>query len=117
MIFSKPDWAKVLSLVILASAIQSINNIVNTLMRLQSRSLLYTITNIFKLVAVLGLTLYFILSKKMGLEGIYLAQVIGNGLVVLILLGYTVRNSRVFFESVICQYFGFPAYSNRQVLS
>jgi O-antigen/teichoic acid export membrane protein len=111
MIFSKPDWAKVLSLVILASAIQAINNIVNTLMRLQSRSLLYTITNIFKLISVLGLTLYFILSRKMGLEGIYLAQVIGNGLVVLILLGYTIRNSKVFFEKVIFRsmsVYGFP---------
>jgi O-antigen/teichoic acid export membrane protein len=111
MIFSKPDWAKVISLVILASAIQAINNIVNTLMRLQSRSLLYTITNIFKLISVLGLTLYFILSRKMGLEGIYLAQVIGNSLVVLILLGYTIRNSRVFFESAIFRsmnVYGFP---------
>ena len=111
MIFSKPDWAKVLSLVIVASAIQAINNIVNTLIRLQSRSLLYTITNIFKLISVLGLTLYFILSRKMGLEGIYLAQVIGNGLVVLILLGYTVRNSKVFFEKAIFQsmnVYGFP---------
>jgi O-antigen/teichoic acid export membrane protein len=111
MIFSKPDWSKALSLVILASSIQAINNIVNTLMRLQSRSILYTITNIFKLLAVLGLTLYFILSKKMGLEGIYLAQVIGNSLVVIILLGYTVRNSRVFFESVIFRSmnaYGFP---------
>ena len=78
LIFSKPDWSKVITLVILASGIQSVNNIINTLMRLQSRSLLYTITNLFKLITVLSLTLYFILSKKMGLEGIYLAQVIGN---------------------------------------
>ena len=91
LIFSKPDWSRVFTLVILASGIQSINNIINTLMRLQSKSLLYTITNLFKLTSVLALTLYFILSKKMGLEGIYLAQVIGNALIVLILLGYTIN--------------------------
>ena len=63
---------------ILASAIQSINNVVNTLMRLQSRSILYTITNLFKLISVLAITLYFIVVKKMGIEGYFLAQVIGE---------------------------------------
>ena len=93
MIFSKPDWSLVITYVIIASGIQAINNIVNTLMRLQSRSVLYTVTNIIKLISVLSLTLYFILGRKMGLEGIYLAQVIGNGLVVLILLGYTLSKT------------------------
>jgi len=111
MIFSKTDWAKVITFVILASAIQSVNNVINTLMRLQSKSILYSLTNIFKLISVLSLTLYFILSKKMGLEGIYLAQLIGNGLVVLFLLAYTVRNSRVFFNLTIFKSmgaYGFP---------
>lgn len=111
IIFSKPDWSVVITYIIIASGIQAINNIVNTLMRLQSRSVLYTITNIFKLVSVLTLTLYFILAKRMGLEGIYLAQVIGNGLVVLILLGYTLRNSKVFFDKMVFKAmnaYGFP---------
>jgi O-antigen/teichoic acid export membrane protein len=111
LIFSNTDWSKIITLVILASAIQAINNIVNTLMRLQSRSVLYTLTNLFKLTTVLSLTLYFILSKKMGLEGIYLAQVIGNSLIVLTLIVYTVKNSRVFFDRVIFKSmnaYGFP---------
>ena len=111
MLFSKPDWAKVITYVILASAIQSINNVINTLMRLQSRSVLYSVTNLLKLVSVLSLTLYFILSKRMGLEGIYLAQVIGNGLIVLLLSGYTLKNSRVFFDKIIFKSmnaYGFP---------
>lgn len=111
LLFSKPDWSRVITLVILASGIQAINNIINTLMRLQSKSFLYSITNLFKLISVLSLTLYFILSKKMGLEGIFLAQVIGNALVVLILLGYTIKNSRVFFDKSIFKsmnVYGFP---------
>lgn len=113
MIFSKPDWSGVITLVILASGIQAINNIVNTLMRLQSKSVLYSITNLFKLTTVLSLTLYFIISKKMGLEGIYLAQVIGNGVVVLFLLGYTIKNSKVFFDFGIFRsmnIYGFPLF-------
>ncbi len=111
IIFPKPDWSRVITLVILASGIQAINNIVNTLMRLQSKSLLYSVTNLFKLTSVLALTLYFIISKKMGLEGIYLAQVIGNGMVVLFLLGYTIKNSRVFFDKRVfmsMNAYGFP---------
>jgi O-antigen/teichoic acid export membrane protein len=113
IIFLKPDWSRVITLVILASAIQAINNIVNTLMRLQSKSLLYSVTNLFKLISVLSLTLYFILSKKMGLEGIYFAQVIGNGLVMLFLLTYTIKNSRIFFDNKIFRSmnaYGFPLF-------
>jgi len=111
LIFSEPDWTKVITLVILASSIQAVNNIINALMRLQSKSLLYTITNLFKLALVLSLTLYFILSKKMGLEGIFLAQVIGNSVVVLFLMGYTLRNSRLFFDIKVFKsmnIYGFP---------
>jgi len=111
MIFSKTDWAKVITFVILASAIQSVNNVINTLMRLQSRSVLYSVTNLLKLISVLTLTFYFILSKKMGLDGIYLAQVIGNSFVVLLLLGYTLKNCRVFFDKIIFKSmnaYGFP---------
>ena len=68
MLFSKTDWAKVISLVIIASAIQAVNNVINTLMRLQSRSVLYSFTNLFKLASVLFLSIYFILSKKWGLK-------------------------------------------------
>lgn len=111
LIFSKPDWSKVITLVIIASAIQSVNNLINMLLRLQSKSLLYSITNLIKLISVFSLTIYFIISKKMGLEGIYLAQVIGNSLIVLILSGYTIKNSRWFFDLSILKsmnVYGFP---------
>jgi O-antigen/teichoic acid export membrane protein len=111
MLFSKTDWAKVISLVIIASAIQAVNNVINTLMRLQSRSVLYSFTNLFKLASVLFLSIYFILSKKMGIEGVYLAQVIGNGLTILILAGYIIKNTRVFFDRLIFKSmnaYGFP---------
>jgi O-antigen/teichoic acid export membrane protein len=114
IIFSVTDWSGVITLVVLASGIQAINNLINTLMRLQSKSLLYTITNLLKLATVLLLTLYFILFKKMGIEGIYLAQVIGNVLAVIFLLGYTIKNSKVFFDKNILKsmnIYGFPLFA------
>jgi O-antigen/teichoic acid export membrane protein len=100
-----------MTLLIVSSALQAINNLINTLMRLQSKSVLYSVTNLLKLISVLGLTLFFILSKKMGIEGIYLAQVIGNSLIVLLLVSYTIKNSKVFFDFSILKamnIYGFP---------
>jgi len=111
LLFEKTDWSRVISLVIIASSVQAINNIISTLMRLQSRSGLYTMTNLSKLIIVLGLTLYFVLAKRMGLEGIYLAQVIGNLFYIVALTGYTIKNSRIFFDKDLFKemnLYGFP---------
>ena len=112
LLFSgKTDWTKVIGFLIVSSGLQAINNIVNTLMRLQSRSLLYTITNISKLIIVLSLTIFLIVSKGMGLEGIYLAQVIGNAVFLIILAGYTFRNSIISFDRRVfadMNVYGFP---------
>lgn len=111
LIFSKTDWSEVIVLVIFASATQSVNNVINALMRLQSKSMLYSLTNLLKLATVLALTLHFIVSKGMGLRGIYLAQVIGNLLVLLILFWYAVKNSELYFNfSVLREMnsYGFP---------
>ena len=111
LIFNKPDWSRVIILVILSSGLQSINNIINTLIRLQSRSLLYTIVNFSKLIIVLTITVFLIVSKKMGIEGIYMAQVIGNLLFIIFLLGYTIKNCAVSFDKTIIKsmfIFGIP---------
>jgi O-antigen/teichoic acid export membrane protein len=111
LIFSKPDWSRVINLVILSSGLQAINNVINTLMRLQSKSLLYTIVNFSKLIIVLTLTIFLIVGVKMGVEGIYLAQVIGNLLFIIILLGYTIKNCSFSFDKNIVKsmfVFGIP---------
>ncbi|HLN20675.1 MAG TPA: polysaccharide biosynthesis C-terminal domain-containing protein [Bacteroidales bacterium] len=111
MIFGNADLEKVLVLVILSSAFQAVNNILNTLMRLQSRSVLYSVSNLAKLVLVLVTTLYLIIHEGMGLEGIFLSQVIGNSVIILMLAGYTIKNSKLFFDMRILasmNAYGFP---------
>jgi len=111
LIFSGRELENVIKLVIAASALQSINNIINTLLRLQSRSVLYSSVNLIKLALVLSLTLYFIISRGMGLEGIFLAQVAGNIAYILMLTVYTVKNCRIFFDFTILRSmssYGFP---------
>lgn len=111
MLFGKTDWSRAINLVIISSALQAVNNIINTLIRLQSKSVLFTVVNFLKLGVVLGLTVFMIVGKKMGVEGIYLAQVIGNLLFIVVLLGYTVRNCRVSLNLSLIRTmasFGFP---------
>lgn len=98
LIFKTSDLSQALIYIIISSALQGINNIVNTLLRLQSRSFLFMITNLVKLLIVLLLTIFFIVKLDMGIEGIYLAQVIGNLLIILILMPYIIRNCSIKFD-------------------
>jgi O-antigen/teichoic acid export membrane protein len=111
VILHKPDWSYVLKLLILSSALQSVNNIINTLIRIQSRSVLFSVVNLSKLLVVLFLTIYFIVFRKSGVAGIYLAQVIGNLLFIVILSGYAIRNSKPWFDIQVVRAmgkYGFP---------
>lgn len=111
IIFGTIDWSAAIKLLILSSALQAVNNIINTLMRVQAKSALFTISNNLKLLVVLGLTIYFIIVKKSGVTGIYLAQVIGNLLFIIFLSVYVIKNCHVFFSKYIFRSmsgYGFP---------
>lgn len=111
VIFSSADWTQAIRLLILSSALQAINNLINTLMRLQSRSALFSAVNLMKLLTVLFLTVYFIVYRGMGVSGIYLAQVLGNLLFIIILSGYAIKNSTPFFNLSVFRSmsrYGFP---------
>lgn len=111
LLFNTLDWSKTIKLLILSSALQAVNNLINTLMRLQSRSGMFTITNISKLVVVLLLTIYFIVFRRIGITGIYEAQVIGNLLFIIILSVYAIKNCSLFFNIAVFRSmskYGFP---------
>jgi O-antigen/teichoic acid export membrane protein len=111
VIFSNPDWMRAIKLLILSSALQAINNLINTLMRVQAKSVLFTVVNLIKLLIVLALTIYFIVSRHMGINGIYLAQVIGNLLFIVFLSGYAIKNCMPYFNFSLFRAmskYGFP---------
>jgi O-antigen/teichoic acid export membrane protein len=99
LILKNTDWSLAVTMIILSSALQGVNNIMNSLMRIQGRSMLFMMTNIIKLLIVLLLTVLFITQFEMGIVGIYLAQVIGNSLIVLVLMPYTIKNSSPGFDN------------------
>lgn len=111
VIFKTTDWSRAIRLLILSSSLQAVNNLINTLMRVQSRSVLFTAVNMSKLAVVLILTIFLIVNRKMGVEGIYLAQVAGNLLFIVILSVYAIRNSVPFFSRTLFREmssYGFP---------
>lgn len=110
-IFDTDALSDAIKLLVLSSALQAINNLINTLMRVQARSVLFSTANLLKLITVLGLTIYLITARGMGIAGIYLAQVIGNLLFIVFLSGYSIKNSKLFFNRVLFRSmsrFGYP---------
>jgi O-antigen/teichoic acid export membrane protein len=111
IIFGTENRSDVIKLLILATSMQAINNVINTLIRVQSKSALFSLVNFSKLLIVLVLTLFFILNMKIGLIGIYLAQVIGNLLFIIFLSGYAIKNCKVSFNLNVLKsmsMYGFP---------
>lgn len=98
LIFKNTDLRQAITLIIIASALQGVNTVINTLLRLRSRTFMYTFTNLVKLTIVLSLTIYFIVSRDMGISGIYLAQVIGNLITILFLTPFALKNCSVGFD-------------------
>jgi O-antigen/teichoic acid export membrane protein len=92
IIFNNNQYTYLLRLMFLSSCLQVIGQIPLTLLKLQSKPGLYSISSVIKLFITLGLTIYFILGLNRGLEGIYEAQVIG-GIVFLIFLGRYIFNN------------------------
>lgn len=110
-IFDTDVMTDAIKLLIISSALQAINNLINTLMRVQARSVLFSVANLLKLITVLGLTIYLITVRGMGISGIYLAQVIGNLFFIILLAPYSIRNSKPYFDAALFRSmsrFGYP---------
>jgi len=85
-------------LMFLLAGLQIVTLIPSTLLRVQGRPGLYTVTHILNLLVSLGLTIYLVVGLGQKVEGIYLAQVIGYIFNLLILGGYIRRNIDWHFE-------------------
>ncbi len=111
LIFGNEGWSNALKILILSTALQSINNIINSLMRIQSKAMLFSVSNFIKLAVVLILTIYLIVFRQAGVKGIYAAQVAGNLLFIILLSPYVARNCKIFFNLQIFKSmsrYGFP---------
>lgn len=92
LLFEDTSFSYVLKVMYLSVFFQVISQALMTLMKLQSKSTLYSITNIIKLFVTLIITIYFVIYLKRGIKGIFEAQVLGYIPYFIHLAGYTIKN-------------------------
>ncbi len=93
VIFGDPQYQDLLFLVIVASSLQIIMQLISTLFQLQQKAALFTLSNISILIIQLALTIYFIVYLNLGLLGIYYAQIIS-------LCAYFIIVSRFIYNNI-----------------
>ncbi|MQY78700.1 MAG: oligosaccharide flippase family protein [Bacteroidetes bacterium] len=91
-------YAYLIRLMLITAGLEALAVIPATLMRLQEKSLLYSVANLIKLSFSLTLTVYFIAFLGKKVEGIYEAQIIGNIVYLLFLSQFIIKNITFRFD-------------------
>jgi len=97
-ILDSADYAYLLHLMLISSLLQVVLLMPNTLLRLQEKPWLFTLANLLQLVFSLAITIYFIVFRHAGIEGVYYGQIAGSLAFAAVLAKYTFRNMVFRFE-------------------
>jgi len=97
-ILDSADYAYLLHLMLISSLLQVLLLMPNTLLRLQEKPWLFTLANLLQLVFSLAITIYFIVFRHAGIEGVYYGQIAGSLAFAAVLAKYTFRNMFFRFE-------------------
>jgi len=101
LLFKNANYAGLIELMVFASAFQIVNVLPMTLMKLQSRSIFYTVSNLIQFTANLVFTILFITVFNQKINGIYQAQIIGSAVYLIILSRYIFQNIEFKFELTV----------------
>ncbi len=101
LLFRQAEYAYIIKLLLINSVLQILITNIQTLLKLQSKALYYSLVSILKLTITLILTIYFIVGLGKKLDGIFEAQIIGSSIALIVLIPYSLRNSRMKIESRI----------------
>lgn len=97
-IIGSPEYGNLLRLMLLSSLFQLVLVMPNTLLRLQEKPWLFTLANTLQFVFSLSVTVYFIVFRKAGIEGVYYGQIAGSLAYTAVLLRFALRNMVAKFE-------------------
>lgn len=92
IIFSSQEFENIIELTILSVILGVLNGQIQQIVRLQSKSLFYTILQLAKLGTSLSLTILFVTKAGKGLAGIWEATLIGELVVLFISFPFLIRN-------------------------
>jgi O-antigen/teichoic acid export membrane protein len=96
--FESTSYSYVFELMLICACLEMLSQTPNTLIRLNERPGLFTLSNIAKLMLTIGFTLYFIVFRGLGLAGIYYAQMIGVAGYFLILSPFLLAHTSLKWE-------------------
>jgi len=98
LLFDTINYSYLFKLMLISSGLQIITQMPSTLLRLQEKPILFTTSNIIKLVISFILTIYLIIFLKRRIEGIYEAQIIGFLVYFIILSKFIWKNIKFRLE-------------------
>lgn len=85
-------FSNTVKMMVLCAGFQIIAEYPTALMRVREQAVLFTISNILKLILSLLLTIYFVVNLQRGVIGIYEANIIGFAFYILLLSGLLLKN-------------------------
>ena len=110
LIFGVDGFKELIDILLIASSLQILMQTISTLIQLQQKAVLFTISNTIVLIVQLFLTIYFIAYLNLGLYGIYYAQIISLCLFFVIVSPFTIKNIKAHFEvKMITNMLGYSA--------
>ena len=101
ILLNSKQYSYLLMLMLGSAALQIIKRIPLSMMRLQRRAILFSLSNVIQLTITLLLTIYFIVYQGKKLNGIFEAQIIGFACLLLFNIRYIFNNLHFSFELTI----------------
>jgi O-antigen/teichoic acid export membrane protein len=101
ILFSQSEKAVFLQLMFLSATFDVFVGSIQTLLKLQQKAVLFSITNIIKLSVTLGTIILLIVHFHRSVDGIFLGQISGSLVFILILAPYILKNLEIRFEASV----------------
>jgi O-antigen/teichoic acid export membrane protein len=92
LIFHTPDYSYLLKLTFATAGIRMLNNQIKIVIKLRSKPVLFSSVEIVKLTSTLLLTIFFVVQRGKGLDGIWEATLIGELIALVLMLRFTIHN-------------------------
>lgn len=101
LLFKTDSYTYLIKLMSLTVGISILNNLSLTLIKLKSKSLLYSGLQILKLTIALCISLYYIIYKGKGIDAIWEANIIGELILFVLLIPYNLGNFSLRIELAV----------------
>ena len=98
-LFNKPQYGFFIIYVFISISFANLARIPQAVLRIEEKSLYYSLTILGQFTISLFLNIYFVAFRKLGVEGILLANVISNGLLLISLLPYLIKRMIIKFDA------------------